>query len=721
MSKKPPDAADSRSPEELRAEAEAQLALGGRKITPPEKLLFELQVHQIELEMQNEALVSAQAALWSARNRYLDLYEFSPVAYLTLTREGVIFAANLTGAAMLGVERAKLLGRTFVSFVGRDDRDLFFRKFFDAMRPEQDGRLVFKMELESVDGSVLHTEASCLRVTSADGDEQLRLGLIDNTEGHLAEAAMRTLDLRYSAVVQSAADAVISVDHRGMVVDWNSGAKRIFGYGQGEMIGRPAAVIVPTRFRKGHLDGITRAAEGEVLIAPGKVHEVVGLRKDGGEFPLELTLAGWRNETGWFCTAIMRDVSERVRLEAQLRESQKMEALGLLAGGVAHDFNNVLATIIGNVELARQDVGGAHPVLESLEEIHKASERGRRLVKQILVFGRRGVIDRKVISLGPVVEEAARLLSVSLPTGVTLKVESTADVSAVLADATHVEQAILNLCGNAFDAIRSQGRPGTVEISVDACDWEQGIECRSQEIHTYGNPKPAHCVCVTVRDDGPGMDEEMLGHLFEPFYTTKPVGEGTGLGLPVVRGIVQQHEAGISVKSKPGDGTEFRMYFPAADPRPASLAEQSGPVVSEHDAAAPVVLTQGRRILYVDDDDAIVFLMKRLLRRKGFQVTGCTEASDALAMVRADPAGFDLVVTDQAMPGMTGLQLASAIRDIRADLVVILASGCVTDELRTEAPAAGVAEIVLKPNTVDELCSAIVRFTEAGQVTAPVL
>jgi len=403
---------------------------------------------------------------------------------------------------------------------------------------------------------------------------------------------------------------------------------------------------------------------------------------------------------------IFEDITERkqaeaehARLEAQLRESQKMEALGTMAGGVAHDFDNALAAIIGNVELVRQDVGPAHPALESLEEIGKASRRAKDLVQQILAFGRRQKLDRKPTSLALVVVETARLVRATLPAMVALGVECEADTPAVLADATQVKQILLNLCSNALQAVQDQERPGVINVRL--------------YLHTQGeargNLRPGRYACLAVRDNGLGMDEATRSHIFEPFFTTKPVGKGTGLGLSVVHGIIQAHEAHVEVESAAGEGSTFRIYFPAVE---TPVADVTAPAPDTAPARG-----KGEHVLYVDDEEAIIFLMTRLLQRQGFRVSGYTDPQEALAAVRADPGRFDLAVTDYSMPGMSGLEVARALKEIRADLPVVLASGYITEELRAKAPAAGVCELIYKPNTVEDLCEAVARLAQATAQT----
>ena len=293
------------------------------------------------------------------------------------------------------------------------------------------------------------------------------------------------------------------------------------------------------------------------------------------------------------------------------------------------------------------------------------------------------------------VVESARLLRATLPAKVVLNVDCQPDTPAVLADAAQVNQVLLNLCGNALQAIQGQERPGVIEIRLQA----------HAQAEARGKLLPGRYACLTVRDNGSGMDEETRSHIFEPFFTTKAKGTGTGLGLSVVHGIAQSHQASIEVESAPGEGSVFHIYFPAID---ALVAAVAAPAADTAPADG-----KGMHVLYVDDEQAIVFLMKRLLERRGYRVSGFTEPQEAVAAVRSCPDQYDLAVSDYNMPGMSGLEVAQALRQIRPDLPVVLASGYITEELRTQAPAAGIRELIYKPNTVDDLCAAVARMAQS--------
>ena len=394
----------------------------------------------------------------------------------------------------------------------------------------------------------------------------------------------------------------------------------------------------------------------------------------------------------------------RLSLEAQLREAQKMQAIGTLAGGIAHDFNNILATILGNAALARQDVSANAKAQESLNEIQKAATRARDLVKQILSFSRRQPTDRKLTALAPIIEESVRLLRATLPARITLALHCDQDVPQVLADATQIEQVVINLSTNAMHAMKKCS--GMIDIRLDTVTLDAAMVRAHPALQAMAKMNPGRTVRLTVSDNGRGMDTDTIKRIFEPFFTTKPVDEGTGLGLSVVHGIVEVHEGAITVNSLPGEGSTFTLYLPVAEVS-AIAALPVAPTV----LAAPVPGADGGpRILYLDDDESLVFLVGRLLARRGFQVSGYTDQREALDALRADAGAFDLVVTDYNMPGMSGLDVAREVRAIRPDLPVAIASGFIDETLRADAEGAGVRELIFKASAVEDLCEAFVRL-----------
>lgn len=382
----------------------------------------------------------------------------------------------------------------------------------------------------------------------------------------------------------------------------------------------------------------------------------------------------------------------RLSLERQLLESRRIESLGTLAGGIAHDFNNILAAIIGNVALARRGLAPDDPAQDSLEQVRKASARGRELVQQILAIGRQQPQALVGQALQPLVEEAAALLRPTLPPGlqITLRMGDAAVHARV--DATQLEQVLLNLCANACHAMR--GRSGRIEVGLQALP-ASGRAPRS------GIEAPAGAWAhLWVSDEGAGMDAATRARIFEPFFTTKPAGEGTGLGLPVVQGVVAGHGGEIRIDSAPGRGTTVHMYLPLCAPEEAIETPTPGSAAAP---AAPLMDGAGRRVLYVDDDEVVALMVERLLQQAGYRATVLNHGAEALARVASDPQGWDAVVTDYNMPGMSGLDVVRGLASLRPDLPVIISSGYITEELTQAADAAGVRGLLQKQNTLEEL------------------
>lgn len=505
---------------------------------------------------------------------------------------------------------------------------------------------------------------------------------------------------------------------------WNQASERMYGYTEAEALGRDVLELLIPLERQAYW----RNVFDEILVSRQRSTPFEGFlhRKDGTPVEVRGTvvLLEYPDRPGEFVcldydmTPIRRQEDERASLEAQLRQSQKLEALGALAGGVAHDFNNILAAILGNTRLALMDAQDQPEVVQSLEEILRSAHRAKDLVQRILSFSRRSPTIRRMVSMPSVVAESVELLRATAPKGLTLEVDFHPDTPAVLADPSQLHQVFMNLCTNALQAIGTpeQGRmrisvaphpgvpqpligPGALSIVTDQQGW------------------PEVNVCVRVEDNGSGMDAVTMARLFEPFFTTKSMGEGTGLGLAVVHGILRDHQAAITVQSKPGGGSVFSVILRAADPNLAAAAEAEASAVSVDGAAddgvPPILMdAQGRlcHILYVDDDELINDLVQRMLQRAGFAITIYARSHQALDDVRTGKVHYDLAVVDYMMPSLNGLELARELRRLHPDRPVAITSGLISEELRRDAPLAGIDELIHKPNTGTELLQAISRL-----------
>ena len=385
---------------------------------------------------------------------------------------------------------------------------------------------------------------------------------------------------------------------------------------------------------------------------------------------------------------------KRQILEQQLHQAQKMQAIGTLATGIAHEFNNVLRAILANVELARMDAGPEHPVRESIEEIDKASRHARDIVQRILAFARPQPAQRRRVCLADVAREAIRLLGPTLPAGISLVTDFDSATPEILGDATQIHQLLLNLCANAVQAMGKA--PGN--ITVRACGVAAGP---GGEAALRGLPSGPYAR-LSVSDCGAGIDPAIQGRIFEPFFSTKSAAEGTGLGLAIVHGIVRAHEGAIDLKSEPGKGATFHVYFPAVQ------ATMQGSAAAAPATRAP---GRGRHVLFLDDNETLVSAMVRSLSRRGYRVSGYSSPEEALQAVREKPRSYDVVVTDYMMPGRSGLDVARAVAAVRPDLPVIIFSGHIDEDLRRRARELGVRQLLGKLDAPDELTEAIDRLT----------
>ena len=393
------------------------------------------------------------------------------------------------------------------------------------------------------------------------------------------------------------------------------------------------------------------------------------------------------------------DFTERKRAEEGWLRSQKLEALGTLAGGAAHDFNNLLLAILANTELALSGLPPGHPVLESLREIERGTHRAAEMVRQLLAFSRPHEPRREIVDLKPVVYEALQVARASLPQRIEMRIDFAPELPAVEADPRRVHQVVVSLVRNAEQAIG--GRSGRVDVQLSA------VEVGSEEAGACPDLQPGSYVCLSVRDDGCGMDRFTLERAFDPFFTTKE-GEASGLGLSLVHGVVRAHGGGVTVESQPGQGAWFRLFLPVAALRPAE-APPEAEAATRRGAA---------HVLYVDNELALVTVTKRLLEGWGYRVTARTKAAEAVAEFRSHPEDFDVVVTDLSMPGMSGLTLARELISIRPGIPILVISGRMRPQDEEEGRRLGIRGTLHKPYAVRELAQALERVLPRA-ATAP--
>ena len=594
---------------------------------------------------------------------------------------GNIQYVNPTFSSVSGYSREEALGQNpRLLKSGRHDPK-FFEGFWKTILTGKawHGEVINRRK----DGSLYTDELHVAPVRDAHGRITHFIGnQLDVTERKRVEASLR---LR-TAALDAASNAIVMTDRFGKIVWVNASFTALTGYQAEEILARNNSILQSGRQDPNFYKNLwTKILAGEVWHG-----EVVNRRKDGTLYTQEMTITPLRDAGGEIShfIAIEQDVTARKLQEEMQRRTEKLGALGTLAGGIAHDFNNLLLAINGNAKLAEAQLPPQHPAQESLAEISKAGARATQLVQRILSFSRPQEQQRLAVPLQPLVDEALKLLRATLPATIEIRTHFAENLPTVGADPGQVHEVIVNLATNAAHAIGE--RAGFVEFQLEAVSV-------NEEYPAETGVREGRYVRLSVRDNGCGMDRDTLSRLFEPFFTTKGPGQGTGLGLSVVHGIMKSHGGGVTAYSELGKGSTFRLYFPVAE----EVAE-AVPV-----EAREIRRSRRERVLHVDDETALVFLTKRVLERLGYKVTGYSDAAEALEAFRSRPDDFDVVVTDLMMPNASGFELASAMLEVRPGVPIIITSGYVRPEDHERARKLGIREVIEKPSAVDKLGEAL--------------
>ncbi|THB75988.1 MAG: PAS domain S-box protein [Desulfobulbaceae bacterium] len=623
----------------------------------------------------------AALALQEEQKRSQQYFEVAEVMMLVLDPKGSIAHINPKGCQILGFQEDEIVGSNwFDRFIPPTNRAQVKAVFQQVMSGDLKPVLHYVNPIIDKTGSLRTIEwHNSLLYDEQDNISGVFSSGRDVTETQQYHKALEESEARYRALFKSSSDAVFMIDPESLdVLDANDRATQLYGYDHNTLLKMKVTELSaePTKTRE------AVGSERETII-PLRYHR----KADKTVFPVEITasyvdLGGKRINI-----STIRDISEIKEFQLKLQQAQKMESIGNLAGGIAHDFNNILSSIIGFSQLAMDNTEPGSSIKDDLQEIFQASMRAKELVNQILTFARKSDEEKVILNINDLAQETLTFIRSSLPSSIKIDADISSTYS-ILASASHIHQVIMNLCTNGAQAMEKDG--GTLTITVS--------NYTSNETPPPGleHLQPGKYIQIEVSDTGKGIPDTIIDSIFEPYYTTKDIGKGTGIGLSVIHGIVQEYNGDISVVSKVGKGSTFRVLLPATTDKATSKPEKKKDLPGGSE-----------RVLFVDDEASVVKLGMRMLAKLGYQVDGETSSLAALERFRQSPERYDLVVSDVTMPELTGIKLIPKLREIRPEIPVILCTGYSSQVSEQDGVLAGANAIIAKPFVKDTLAKMV--------------
>lgn len=650
-----------------------------------DQLIEELRLHQTELEMQNEDLKRAHKALEESRDRFIALYDFAPVGYVTINAAGMIVEANLRACHLFNVARSQLIDSPFSRFVFTEDQDIFYLHRQTCL--DQLTQQACELRMVKGDGAPFHVQMESRAVVD-DSERQghLRIALIDITERKKSEEALRETAWNLAEAQRVGRIGSWMLDSVTEEVTWSDELYRIFGIEKHDFRNTYQSFInrVHPDDRELVLETNARARdkgtafdfEYRIVLPDGQLKTV----REIGYAHLDKK----GNVTGLF--GVAQDITERKNLETQLLQSQKMEALGTLAAGVAHDFNNMLQVILGYADLLVSDKRPGDSGYNELHQIIKTSQDAADLVQKIRILSRRADIQRVPLEVNNNLREMVELLKHTLPRTVNIRTQLSENLDMVNADPGLMNQMVMNLAVNAGEAMPDGG---TLRIETVNTELDDNF-CRVHE-----GMKPGPHVMISVSDTGRGMSKDMIERMFDPFFSTKErdYHKGTGIGLSVVHGTVTLHGGCITVESEVGKGTTFRIYLP-------SLTPQKGTEAAEE---APDIPSGHETVLLVEDEETVRQLETTLLEMNGYRVLAVADGQEALEAYELEQANISLVILDIIMPRMEGKRCMEELLRINPSVKVLVTTGVAREDQIDEVVALGAKGSLMKPYSTREL------------------
>jgi PAS domain S-box-containing protein len=628
----------------------------------------------------------------AAEEKYRVITEFANDCILVIQDEKMVFE-NPACCDLMGRPLTDSEPRDFLDIMASEDRKTVFEHFNTLL---EGGRVhnPHTVRIRRADGERRFVEIASSVIRYRNRSAVLAI-MRDMTERKQAEEALKESEKRFRDISYSMADWIWEVDNNGRYTFASGSVKEILGYDPEELIGKTPFELMPENEAKRIGEVFKRIVSEKKPIVD---LENWSLTKKGKKICLLTNGVPLLDESGGLIgyRGVDKDITEakhveeeKIQLQAQLVQAQKIEAIGTLAGGIAHDFNNILAAIIGYAELVKMKLPEDSKFLPNLDQILKSGIRAKTLIQQILAFSRKQELEQKLLQLKYIVKESLKLLRSTLPTDIEIKQDIGKDTGIVNADPTQMQQVIMNLCTNAGHAMQEEG--GVLAVGL------ANVELDDIAAAQYLDMNPGSYLRLSVSDTGHGMTPDVKDRIFEPYFTTKDKGEGTGLGLSVVNGIVDSHGGTITVYSEPGKGSTFHVYLPLI---------QEEAIKPEMDEQAPI-LTGNERILFIDDEKALVDLGKQMLEHLGYKVTIRTSSIEALELFKVKSDRFDLVITDMTMPNMTGDKLAKELMKVRPDIPIIICTGYSERISEEKAGSLGIRKFIMKPIVMSDMAKTV--------------
>jgi len=654
-------------------------AVQSTKIVPQDIYFLEFKSLISPANQMIDQRIQAEKKLRESEKRFRYLTDAS-IEALFFTQNGICLDANLAAADMFGYdEPSEFIGLFGTEIIAPESRESVkehmmknLRESYETVGLRKDGT-EFPIAIQAK--QMTYKDKGIVRVSS----------IMDITKRRQAEEALLDSEEKYRTMMESMVDSAYIRSHDYRIEFMNTAMIKRIGY---DAVGEICYKVM-----YGNNEKCAWCMANKVMDGESTNYELASPNDDKIYHVSNVPI--FHADQSVSKLTVFRDITKLKAMEKQLRQAQKMEAIGTLAGGIAHDFNNILSPIVGYSEMLLEDIPDDSPYQEGLKQIYVSALRASKLVKQILTFSRQDSDALKMMRIQPVIKEAFKLIRSSIPTTINIKQNINPDCGVIKADPTQIHQIIMNLATNAFHAMEDTG--GELTVSLQEVKIEE-LDLITPEM------KPGVYACISVLDTGKGMDKKLSQKIFDPFFTTKEIGKGTGMGLSVVHGIVQGMNGSIQVYSRPDKGTEFYVYLPLAE------------VVKEKQTTNSEVSIQGgtEHIFLIDDEKPIIAMEQNLLKRLGYKVTSCSDSLEALEIFRAAADKFDLVITDMQMPALSGEKLSIELIKIRPDIPILLCTGFSASMSKEKAAYLGIKGFLLKPVVMKDLSSKIRKVLDSA-------